>query len=298
MSRLPPIVTGMLAAIPVLPLVAFALLAGDSGFYPFGTTLAVIVSVLAILIACLLVLLQRRWWTAALLVSAALLAVWQIAAPRVDRRVVLARTDPGSRSLERHFIVGYVDLTRARELVRDTRIGGLFITRRNVEGRPAAHIRAEIAQLQAIRRAAGLPALIIAADQEGGPVSHLSPPLPAPPPLSTLAALAPQERPGTARRLGFEVGSEMRSIGVTMDLAPVCDLMPAGAPGLLDRETLIRARAISDDPSTTAVICSGFAAGLLAAGITPTAKRARARRHRHASVPSHARGRSGRSWRA
>jgi beta-N-acetylhexosaminidase len=56
-------------------------------------------------------------------------------------------------------------------------ISGVYISRHNIAGRPADALKSEIAMLQDARRIAGLPPLIVAADQEGGIVSHLSPPL-------------------------------------------------------------------------------------------------------------------------
>ena len=57
-----------------------------------------------------------------------------------------------------------------------------------------------------------------------------------------------------------------------MDLAPVADRKPAAAGGALDLHTRIATRAISDDPEAVAKVASGFAEGLTAAGVTPTAK--------------------------
>ncbi|WP_158304379.1 glycoside hydrolase family 3 N-terminal domain-containing protein [Beijerinckia indica] len=201
-----------------------------------------------------------------------MLAVWQAARPWIDRHYVLANREPETVDVERHFVVGYDNIATIRELVRDAHIGGIFLTRRNVEGRTLTEVAAEIDGLQSIRREAGLPGLIVAADQEGGPVSHLSPPLPIPPALSSIAGLPLDKRFEAAEQLGVVQGSALREIGITMDLAPVCDLMPQSPPGIFDRHTRIAARSISDDPTIAAVIASGFSKGLLAMGVTPTAK--------------------------
>src|SRR5262249_57421183 len=115
---------------------------------------------------------------------AAALALWQDAQPWFARQQVLARTGADVIDVERHYVIGYTDVAVVRELIRDSHIGGIFLAQRNVAHRTAADVTAEIAGLQDLRRASGLPPLIVAADQEGGPVSHLSPPLPHPPALS------------------------------------------------------------------------------------------------------------------
>jgi beta-N-acetylhexosaminidase len=70
-------------------------------------------------------------------------------------------------------------------------IAGIYITKHNVSGTSAETLKSEISALQDKRRTAGLPPLIVAADQEGGIVSHLSPPLTKLPSLSTLATAVP-----------------------------------------------------------------------------------------------------------
>ena len=216
--------------------------------------------------------LKRHRRTAMIFAASALLVVWEDAQPWLARRAVLAHTGSRDADVERHFIVGYTNVAEARELVRDAHVGGIFVTRRNVAGRSLDDIAAELAGLQSIRRASGLPPLIVAADQEGGPVSHLSPPLPTPVALSSLAALAADDQKRAARQLGIDEGAALRRLGITMDFAPVCDLTPPGPAGALDWNTRIATRSISGDPAIVAAIASGFAEGLVAAGITPTAK--------------------------
>jgi len=99
-----------------------------------------------------------------------------------------------------------------------------------------------------LRRASGSPPLVVAADQEGGPVSHLSPPLPHPPALSTIAALPADQQFEAARRTGFDQGRALRALGITMNLAPVVDLMPDKKTNV-DWNTRIATRSISRDPA-------------------------------------------------
>lgn len=109
-----------------------------------------------------------------LLVGVSMLLGWQAVDYRLQREAVLA-AGPAMRTVGQHFIVGYTDVEEVRELAAKGLIGGIYIGRRNVRGRSLDEVRAEIAGLQAVRARAGLPPLIVAADQEGGRVSHLSP---------------------------------------------------------------------------------------------------------------------------
>jgi beta-N-acetylhexosaminidase len=261
-----------IAIIALAPLLAgLDFLIEDSIIYPWRS--AWVAALVALGLVAGVIAFRKGWrWTAAFFVVIAAAAVWQGAQPWIAENDVLARKSPEAIRIERHFVIGYDDIATARQLVRDAHVGGIFLTRRNVEGRTISAVTAEIADLQSIRRAAGLPPLIVAADQEGGPVSHLSPPLPKPPALSTIAALPPAERQAAAQRLGISQGSALKELGVTMDLAPVCDLTPAGAPDMFDLHTRIATRSISDDPTITATVATGFSEGLLTAGVMPTAK--------------------------
>ncbi len=223
------------------------------------------------LTACIVWLLAGHGQVATLFAAGAAFALWQDAKPWIDQREVLGRSGSDIVEIGRHFVVGYEDGAEIRELVRTGRVGGIFVTRRNVAGRRIADVAAEIARLQEIRREAGLPPLVVTADQEGGPVSRLSPPLPYPPPLSKIAALPPDQQREAARKVGVDQGAALRKIGITMDLAPVSDLMPAHA-GVIDWNTQIVTRSISRDPAVVATVAAGFSEGLLAAGVTPTAK--------------------------
>ena len=254
-------------------LIAIAAVIPDPVVFPFRHAL-VQALVAAGLFAGVASFAKRRFWQAALFASCSALAMWQAAQPGIDRRSVLARTDADAFNIERHFVVGYDDLAAAEELelVRSGQIGGVFLTRRNVAGRTVAQVASQIDRLQAIRRDVGLPRLIVAADQEGDPVSRVSPPLPKPPALSTISALEADERQPAARRLGVAQGLALRQIGVSMDLAPVSDLTPRQAASVFDRNTRIATRSISADPTVIAAVAAGFSAGLISVGITPTAK--------------------------
>jgi beta-N-acetylhexosaminidase len=173
--------------------------------------------------------------------------------------------------LGQHFIIGYSSFAEAAMLAQNGLIAGIYITRHNVTGRTFDEIRSEISELQAKRRAAGLPPLIVAADQEGGIVSHLAPPLTAQPSLATFADLPPEARKASAEKMGRAQGAELASLGVTLDFSPVVDLKPP-AGHKFDFNTLINQRAISDDPDKVTDVGLAYVQGLNASGVRATLK--------------------------
>lgn len=179
---------------------------------------------------------------------------------------------PAAAVLGRHFVVGYGRVEEVEDLAARGLIGGVFVTRRNLAGRTAADLRAELAHLQDLRRRAGLPPLLVAADQEGGVVSHLSPWLPARPGLASLAGLPLGRRAAAARDLGRAHGRDLAGLGVTVNLAPVADLYHDHGRNPLDFRSLIAQRASSGDPAVAAELTGAYAEGLAEQGVRPTLK--------------------------
>ncbi len=226
-------------------------------------------------------LVRRGCWTRAGLAGRWLLALWLLPlvsmlsaqASFEDTKRSVLRTEPSvAQNLGRHFVVGYSDFDEVAELVEKGLIAGIYVSRGNVAQRGPDEIRAEIAALQARRRRAGLPPLIVAADQEGGIVSHLAPPLTPLPALASLTALSPKARAKQAEEFGRTHGRELASLGVTMNFAPVLDLKPKARLSRVDLNTLIGERAISDDPALVSEIASAYVRGLEATGVGATVK--------------------------
>jgi beta-N-acetylhexosaminidase len=96
--------------------------------------------------------------------AALLTALGNEAASLRHRAEVTASSGPVAQMLGAHFMVGYDDAKDLHGLARKGLIGGVFITGRNVRGRTAIELREEIDELQALRREAGMPALIVATD--------------------------------------------------------------------------------------------------------------------------------------
>lgn len=216
----------------------------------------------------------RRVVALALTVGAMLTALGHELASRQHRLEVNAASGPVAQALGARFIVGYDDANDLRELARRGLIGGIFVTGRNVKGRSADTLRAEIASLQALRQAAGLPPLVVATDQEGGGVSRLSPMVPRQPALASLleADVPARELLQRARAYGAQQGGALAALGITLNFSPVVDLRPGRAPGRWDLHTRIEERAISSDPDVTAQVALAYEQGLESAGVRGTLK--------------------------
>ncbi|WP_311968055.1 glycoside hydrolase family 3 N-terminal domain-containing protein [Bradyrhizobium archetypum] len=176
------------------------------------------------------------------------------------------------RTLGRHFIVGYSSFPEVAVLAEKGFVAGIYVTKHNIVGSSVDRLKEEISALQEKRRIAGLPPLIIAADQEGGIVSHLAPPLTRLPALSTLASVKPDLRAEKAEAFGRTHGQELAAIGINLNLAPVLDLRPELKRNRFDFNTLIGQRAISDDPAVVIDIARAYVSGLESSGVGAAVK--------------------------
>jgi len=175
-------------------------------------------------------------------------------------RYQVRQADPQTlERLGRHMIVGYRDVDELRELVERRAVAGVFLSPRNVQGRSADALRQEIAALQEIRRRQNLPPLWIAADQEGGGVSRLSPPLVAQPRIASVVAenLDPAERRLAIKRYAATQAEGLATLGVNLNFAPVVDV-DHRVSSASDRYTRISERAISSDPQVVATVAETY----------------------------------------
>ena len=230
-------------------------------------------------IAVAMILIRRGYWRRGV-AGRALILLWCLpplsmlgaqGAFEWRKQRVLQADAPQVRNLGRHFVVGYSSFPEISALAEKGLISGIYITKHNIGG-SSARLKEEISALQEKRRAAGLPPLIVAADQEGGIVSHLAPPLTRLPALSTLASLPPDIRAEKAEAFGRKHGQELAALGVNLNLAPVLDLRPEPKRNRFDFNTLIGQRAISDDPAVVADISRAYVSGLEASGVGATVK--------------------------
>lgn len=173
----------------------------------------------------------------------------------------------------RHIIVGYESYDALQLLVEKQAIAGVFVTAHNVRGQSVATIKNKISQLQEIRKSQSLPPLIIAADQEGGQVSRLSPPLSR---LPSLAQVLRGAKDDATRQMVVEnyaaaQAADLKKIGVTLNFAPVVDLnLDTGDRD--DGATKLRYRAIAADPYLVAKVADWYCGVFLKNGLMCTLK--------------------------
>lgn len=144
--------------------------------------------------------------------------------------------------------------------VRGLGVGAVILT-----GRSSAGVRATADLVRRVQALSGLP-LEVAVDQEGGQVQVLS---------GSGFATIPDAReqgdlaPDALRRAARSWGRELAAAGVSVNLAPVADVVPAGRDndpiGDFDRE-------YGSTPAGVARSSGAFAAGMTAAGIAPVVK--------------------------
>lgn len=137
-------------------------------------------------------------------------------------------------------------------------IGGVFL--RSATFHSPGQLRSATRALQRAASAGGRPTLLIAVDQEGGPVKAIGwiPPTVAPSHLGSVAE---------AREQGRNTGAALRGLGINTDLAPVADV-PAATSSFMYRQ----GRTWSFSATSTARLAGGFAAGLRDAGALATMK--------------------------
>lgn len=179
-----------------------------------------------------------------------------------------------TRRLGRHFIIGYHQVEEVKRLVQTGMIGGIYLTRRNIDGKSYHQIQKEIKTLQDIQNGLGLPPLFVAADQEGGAVSRLSPPLTPLGPISSNISHCYDFRELEERITGYASlqAVELSDLGVNLNLSPVVDLNTRGADKYKTLKTLIHKRAISHDPTIVTRAALAYCKGLENQFVFPTLK--------------------------
>jgi beta-N-acetylhexosaminidase len=161
------------------------------------------------------------------------------------------------RMVGQRFMVGLREAAPSPRLLADARrgeIGGVVVF---TDQSTPAQVKSATAALRQAAAAGHNPPLLIATDQEGGPVKRL----PGPPnaPLSSLSQ-------GAALREGSATGRYLRSYGINVDLAPVLDL------GLPESFVTAQERTISANPAKVAGVARAFAGGLEQTGVMPVVK--------------------------
>jgi len=158
--------------------------------------------------------------------------------------------------------VGGTEITPGlRGLILNDRIGGVILFRGNFIDAPG--LARWSAQLQELGREAHLPApLQIAIDEEGGQVNHLDSGIPLLPSAQTLGTRGP----AGVRSAVAATATGLRSLGVTLDLAPVADLRTNPA------DAVIGDRSFGSEAATVGPLVSAYVGGLHDGGVCATVK--------------------------
>ena len=143
-----------------------------------------------------------------------------------------------------------------RGLVADWGVGAVAIYSRNINS--AEQLRELTAQICAL---APDPPPLIAVDQEGGEVSRIAEGVPE---LPGQMALGATRSTDLAHRAGRALGSRLRRLGVTLNLAPVVDVADPASP--------IGIRAFARDAALTGELAAAFIRGQHEGGVASTAK--------------------------
>jgi len=162
-----------------------------------------------------------------------------------------------------HLLVGFKGLTPDEELksiIRDFRIGGIVLFRRNIQSPDQLLMLLEETQAFA-RETLGRP-LWVAIDQEGGPVQRFMPPFTRLPSAQELALQGPQ----AVVEWSAKAAADLRRMKIQINLAPVLDVMPEG------KSHFMEARSLGSAPERVAQLGSLWIKTLQENGISATAK--------------------------
>jgi beta-N-acetylhexosaminidase len=146
------------------------------------------------------------------------------------------------------------------ELAHEGALGGVILFKRNLALSLAETART-IAALHAQFPSASAP--LVAIDQEGGRVARLGPPVVALPAMRVLGEI---DDPELTRRAARVLGTQLRAVGIGVDLAPVLDVDTNPA------NPVIGDRAFGRSPERVIRHGLAFAEGLGAAGVVACGK--------------------------
>lgn len=161
------------------------------------------------------------------------------------------------------FVVGFdgPDVpSQFESLLTDWGVGGVLYFARNLS--TPSQTEALSASLQRLAANANLPPLLVAIDQEGGPVTRVS--WGADPPSAM--AVGATGREAVAAEVGAAIGEELRALGINLNFAPVLDV------NVNPENPVIGIRSFGDDPSLVSRFGSQFAEGLQRADVLACGK--------------------------
>jgi beta-N-acetylhexosaminidase len=142
--------------------------------------------------------------------------------------------------------------------VRHGQVGAVILFADNI--RTTGQVVIAVKTLQAAAHAGAQPRLLVATDQEGGAVRRFQTMAPMISPAATTSV-------SQARQEGAAAASQLRTVGVNVNLAPVADV-PDSSANFLARAD----RAYEGTPDRVAELACAFAAGTRSEGVLPTLK--------------------------
>lgn len=153
-------------------------------------------------------------------------------------------------------------LPEESSFIAKNNIGGVVLFARNIESPQQVHKLCS--EIQALRSQQKDKApLFIGIDMEGGRVARLKAPFTQWPPLKKLGDL---DSTSVAFKFAFDMGSELKAVGINLDFAPCVDVLTN------PKNSVIGDRAISSDPEKVAKISSAIVRGYIKSNVLPCAK--------------------------
>ena len=198
-----------------------------------------------------------------MVVARTILAPAAIQAPSVPESAAVAPPTL-AQLIGQKLVVRMDGVTPSADLlgrIRRGEVGGIILFGPNITT-PTGLI-ALTGQLRAAAAAGGQPRLLIAVDQEGGPIKRI--------PWAAPTLSAPQMgRIGSAsiaRAQGASTAAALRGLGIDVDLAPVADV-PASTASFMYRA----GRTFSFSATRTSLMANAFASGLESQRVAPAMK--------------------------
>jgi len=148
-----------------------------------------------------------------------------------------------------------------RTLLEQGPVGGVILFDRNIRSGSDLVALTSLLQESARRGGSGIP-LLVAIDQEGGPVRRIREGVPEVPAARTLGESA---SPDEARTLATESAKALLALGINTNLAPVADVVS-------DSTSFLYRRTYSGDPDVVSAYVAAVIEGQEAAGLVSVVK--------------------------